>query len=413
MKNFLLTTMFLVLTNGLFSQSIENLLERSTEIYNQALLKTENQDGEYKFCEEDYVNGNELESHSDVNITVNGNNVHYVENYFKEGNDFEALIEGFSSRNFTRYLGPKGKTPYDSVFIYLLNNQVEIPVLQRHNQFSGDKLQSKRVYTDEGLYFDEYPKLKMILTEESIYEYENGVLLRILNSKLDRDTREFKQTDLTEFRYKNNLLDETILYEYDEQISEFLIIGKVKYYYDDSLYYQRDYFSYWGNDDYKLIARKTYEYDTKGRHVFRLHSRTNDEGETWKYYTRDSIIYDEPTLYLEYPNRSIAQKYSNGEWRTPRSKLFKDCGSVPSRTNEITKIDFEARFVDESVVFNFGDAYDKPVTIQLFDVQGNILHSRKYNAAINRINALGLPSGLYIVKVVTKDGFGSRKLVKI
>ncbi len=415
MKNFLLTAMFLVLTNGLFSQAIENLLERSTEIYNQALLKTENEDGEYKFCEEDYVNGNELKSHSDVSISVEGDNVHYIENLFKteEGKTLELLIEGFSSRNLTRYLGPKGITPYDSVFVYFVNAGQKLLLLKRYNDFLENKLQVKRLYMDEGLYLNNTPNGKIVLTEASAYTYENGILSKIATSELNKDSHEFKLIELSEFKYKNNLLDENILYKYNEVDEGFTPSFMFKYSYNDSLVDTKDYLLYKGNGNYELKKRKYHEHDSTGRYIFGLYRETDDKGETWENYRRDSLIYDTPTLYLGYPNRLAAQRYYNGEWKTASSRTFKDCGSVPNSIDEVINIDFEARFADESVVFNFGDIYDKPMTIQLFDVQGNILHNRKYNAAINRIDALGLPSGLYIVKVVTRDGFGTKKLVKI
>jgi len=144
-----------------------------------------------------------------------------------------------------------------------------------------------------------------------------------------------------------------------------------------------------------------------------LNETTYDNGETWRKSDRDSTIYDSPTLYLGFSNREVTEEWRGDDnWRIISVTTIKDCGSTPDNTLDIYSFDFNARFVGESIVFdNNKSGIENPV-ITLVDLQGRTILKNEYKNLPNTIRTSGLPEGIYILNIKSKESFGTKKLWK-
>ncbi len=419
MKNLLLFLLVL-LFGSVQAQSFQKIINKEFSSISKQLKNIEARSGEYKICEEStgLNDSGELITTGNGKYTIktNGNNVFisvYIEEYDEEGDTSVTLSKIYSSHRFAKDLG-ENIEENDSLFIFAKDSTgTFLPYVASYSDFDGDKIIQTKTFIDFGILFGDDP-IGLYLGSIVDFHYDGDALDYKTKQQISFNTGLLEKYDSTVFKYENSQKVEETNYIYESDSLIYIPSEKKLFSYDDNgNNIKEEVLNYLGNS-WIYDNRTNYEFDLKNREVFSLQEKTYNNGETWVGDSRDSIIYDSfNPMYLGFPNRVISETLTGGDnWQLSGTDVYTDCGSIPDNTKEVNKLNFDARFANESIIIDSNDFGSGNVKIQLVDIQGRIIFQKDFEEVPTIIHSSGLNEGVYVLTINTKDGFGTKKLIK-
>ena len=418
MKNLTLF-LFVLLFGSLQAQNFQKSIDNKIVKIAQKLQGLEIKSGDYKFCEvsKDYdeeIDKLVISENISINIKTNGNNLYVEFDSYKydEGDTIHSIFKSYNSHRFAgEDIGYAFYHP-DSSFIFQEDSTgTFLNYLKTVTKYEGNLPIEERTFVDSGILFGGNP-IGLVLSNIKTFHYNGGRLTATTEIKMNLNTGQLGISDSTAFSYDGNNLIEEVKFRYISDSLLYHTVSKIKYSYDnnDNPILEEDwvYFGQWF-----ISERSNLTFDNKHREIFALNEKTYDKGETWMKNDRDSTIYDAPTLYLGIPNREVTEDWlADDTWRIGNITTYEDCGSVPDNTIELNKLNFDARFNNETIVIDANDNTPNDIVLLLVDLQGRTLFEKEYKNIPNTIQTSGLPDGMYILSIRSKNGQGVKKLIK-
>jgi len=414
----LLLFLFIISIGTAQAQNYQDLIQSKTQNLKTQINALNFRAGDYKFCSEtkspNDLNILEITDKSTINIKTSGKNVsiNFESIEFDDGDTTKSKTEMYSSHRDDGNLELAFDNP-DSMLIYIQDSAKQYILYAKIiSSFLGDKVSLKETFIDVGVLFGENPT-GLLLFKKEYYNYQGSKLTYISSGSIDFSSGLFGKSDSTTFVYENNNLVEKTVYYYSKETSDYVPQSRDIYSYDDKgnqIYeeFQNHYGASWVAQN-----RTNNTFDSKNRNIFSLSEVTYNGGTDWLNNYRDSTFYDNPPLYLGFYNKQTSETWNgNNNWRLTDVTTYTDCGSTPDNTLNIETLDFDARFLNHSIIIDNNQNYDNQVSIQLIDLQGRVLFKRQFKHLPDRIATSGLTDGVYILNIVSKNKIGSKKLIK-
>lgn len=418
MKNLLL--LFLAISfSAIQAQDYQSIINNKFEKISKQLSKIEIREGDYKICnEEKTIDDNGILQITGVAkyiIKTNGKNVYSEINQsnFTDGDTTKLFAKIYSSHRYDDNYFFKTIDLADSSILYTPDSLgALIPYVKFTSLYDNDLISSTFTYVDFGILFGEQPSGFFLSNVRKYHYNSNKQLSYITTATLNFNTAEIEKSDSIVSYYNDNKEVEEITFKYNKESLEYYPTEKYKYIYEENKYpvFTEDY--EFNNNSWVLSSRTNHFYDSKNREILSIDEDTYDNGSTWINRYRNSTIFDAPTLYLGFANKQVSERWNDSAWSLDDINIFTDCGSIPDNTLELSKLNFEARFSNETIILDSDKLNITASTVQLTDLQGRLVFSKRFNELPNTIHTSGLTSGIYILNIRTKDSFGVKKLMK-
>ena len=397
--------------NDLINSQVAGLLYNS--------LNTVSYDnGIYKFCSE----FKETDDNQELKLTQKSKTTIFIKNnkslinestvqYNSEGDSTFYKLHISSSHGFINGKSDVDFQIPDTSLIFQKYNESWWPLYLSHAVYKNNLLKKVIYNTDMGLFFGDEPT-GLIKNAEANYFYKNGKVKYKITTRLNFDSGNFEKADSVCYYYGDKTITE-ISYLYNPDSLKFFPYEKYTYEYDDkeNLITKKEYFGLSGQ--WFLQNKISNNYDAKNRIISSLTEySTFGDSTKLKPDFKESYVYDNPELYLDFYNKKLTETYDDGKWQMHSVHVNVDCGSVVAKTKDLAAMNFNARFEGDRIIINASEMTDKKVVVRLVDLQGRIIINKEYHNLPHYLQTYNLPSGLYMLNVKTKDKYGTIKLVK-
>ncbi len=394
-----------------------HLLRKNTKNYSELIKQNINSintissvlDEKVVLCEEywesNYETGElELEEESEISIEkLDANKYIYIittDIY----DDELGIYTRYAKLYFRKKPGFYNEIVLDSINVYIVLENIQIPYLVTKNIFDGDKITKSTSYYNWD--FDFPPKFE--LEDSTLYYYDNNnFLINKVSYSIYSSVVGVAIVDSS--IYTNNqfgLPVQSLEYKYDYDKDAFGLKNKVLYQYnsDNELVSEK---TFSNPESWELTEKQTINYNTGNK--VKLYQKSNDNGTTWINSYRDSIYYM-PVLDFEHPKREVFEVFSEGKWNVSELYTHRVCDST-AKVSDFEKISFNAYFSFNTIKIDMEDEI-KDVNVKLVNMEGKILFNKKYKSLPNSIFINNLTSGIYILQLVSNNKTGVIKLMK-
>ena len=380
------------------------------------------ENGNYKFCGKDLFIDDNGEMKIDEKFTFNiliedektvikSEGVSY--DYDTDGDSllFKTVI--FSTHKMDNYYDFNSSIAADSTMYAVKDSLGNWGIAFSSRAFyDGDLLKKIITYVDFGLIFNGDP-IGLFKYSEQYFHYKNNKLSYTTTIALSFATNDYEKADSVHYSYQNGNVVEEVSYLFNLDSLKYFPYKKFTYEYDNNNNVSLEVEYSFQVDKWVPETKTYYNYDEKNRMILSLSEERSLVGDTWEPDSKDSIVYDQPTLYLDFYNKNITQFYEDGKWNTEYIETFEDCGSVIEKTAELTPLDFNAYFDGDNIILDASDNLTSTkMTIRLVDLQGRAIFNKGYKELPHYIKTNDLPGGIYMINIITKDKYGTVKVVK-